>query len=136
MYIVHVFARVKPDQVEPFRRATLVNAQASCRTEAGVARFDVLQQQDDPTRFLLVEVYRTQEDAGWHKGTAHYLAWRDAVAPMMAEPRSSLKYTNVFPDDQGWRPVPYAVQDMDPRRHPTGTPVGSGLKGRILASVL
>lgn len=134
MYIVHVFARVKPDQVEPFRRATLVNAQASCRTEAGVARFDVLQQQDDPTRFLLVEVYRTQEDAGRHKGTAHYLAWRDAVAPMMAEPRSSVRYANLFPDDQGWRPAPYAIQDMDPRRRPSDTPAGSGLNGRTLDS--
>ena len=134
MYIVHVFAHVKPDQVETFRQATLVNAQASCRTEAGVARFDVLQQQEDPTRFLLVEVYRTPEDAGRHKGAAHYLAWREAVAPMMAEPRSSLKYTNLFPDDQGWRPVPYAIQDMDPRRRPTVTPVSSTSNGRILDS--
>lgn len=134
MYIVHVFAHVKPDQVEAFRQATLVNAQVSCRSEAGIARFDVLQQQDDPSRFVLVEVYRTPEDAGRHKDTAHYQTWRDKVAPMMAEPRSSIKYTNLFPDDQGWRPVPYAIQDMDPRRRPTVTPMSSSSNGRILDS--
>ena len=119
MYIVHVFAHVKPDQVEAFRQATVVNAQASCRTEAGVARFDVLQQQDDSTRFLLVEAYRTPEDAALHKDTVHYQTWRDAVASMMAEPRSSVRYTNLFPDDEGWRPVPFAIQEVAPRRRPT-----------------
>jgi len=134
MYIVHVFAHIKPDQVEAFKQATLVNAQASCRSEAGVARFDVLQQQDDPTRFVLVEVYRTPEDAGRHKETAHYLAWKDTVAPMMAEPRSSIKYTNLFPDDQGWRPVPYAIQGVDPRRRPTVTPVSGASDRQVLDS--
>ena len=100
MLIVHVFVRVKPDQVDAFRAASVENARKSI-LEPGIARFDVIQQQDDPTRFVLVEVYRTSEDPGRHKETAHYQKWRDAVAPMMAEPRTSIKYTNVFPDEQG-----------------------------------
>ncbi len=101
MLIVHVFVNVKPEQVEAFRAATLENARNSVQ-EPGIARFDVLQEQDEPTRFVLVEVYRTSEDPGKHKETAHYQKWRDTVADMMAEPRTSVKYTNVFPDDQGW----------------------------------
>jgi len=101
MLIVHVFVHVKPDQVDAFRRATLENARRSVR-EPGVARFDVIQQQDDPTRFVLVEVYRTSENPGRHKETAHYQEWRDTVADMVAEPRTSVKYRNVFPDEQGW----------------------------------
>jgi len=101
MFIVHVHAHVKPEFVEAFKQATLENARQSVR-EPGVARFDVIQQQDDPTRFILVEVYRTPEDAAKHKETAHYPVWRDTVAEMMAEPRTSIKYTNVFPDDAGW----------------------------------
>ncbi len=101
MLIVHVFARVKPDQVEAFRAATLENARNSIK-EPGIARFDVIQQQDDSTRFVLVEVYRTSDDPARHKETAHYQKWRDTVADMMAEPRTSVKYTNVFPDEQGW----------------------------------
>jgi len=101
MFIVHVFAHVKPNQVEAFRAATLENARNSIE-EPGIARFDVIQQQDDSTRFVLVEVYRTSDDPARHKETAHYQKWRDTVADMMAEPRSSVKYTNVFPDEQGW----------------------------------
>ncbi len=101
MFIVHVHVRVKPDKVEAFRDETVRNASASCR-EPGVARFDVIQQQGEPTRFVLVEVYRSPEAAAAHKETAHYAAWRDAVAPMMAEPRHGVKYTNVFPEDRGW----------------------------------
>ena len=101
MFIVHVFAHVKPDQVEAFESATLENARNSVQ-EPGVARFDVIQQQDDPTRFVLVEVYRTSQATARHKETAHYQKWRDTVADMMAEPRTSVKYTNVFPDEQGW----------------------------------
>lgn len=101
MLIVHVHVRVKAEFVEEFREASLENARNSVQ-EAGIARFDVLQQQDDPTRFVLVEVYRTPEAAGAHKETAHYAAWRDRVALMMAEPRSSVKYTNCFPGDEGW----------------------------------
>jgi len=101
MFIVHVHVRVKQDDLEAFRAATIANARASCR-EAGVARFDVIQQQDDPTRFVLVEVYRSPEAAAAHKETVHYAAWRDTVAPMMAEPRQGVKYTDVFPTDGGW----------------------------------
>jgi autoinducer 2-degrading protein len=101
MLIVHVHVHVKPESVERFRAASLENARHSVR-EAGIARFDVLQQQEDPTRFVLVEVYRTAEDPAKHKETAHYQRWRDAVADMMAEPRQSVKYGNVYPDDQGW----------------------------------
>jgi autoinducer 2-degrading protein len=101
MLIVHVFVHVKPDQVEAFEAATLENARNSVQ-EPGIARFDVIQQQDDPARFVLVEVYRTPQDPAKHKETAHYQEWRDAVAGMMAEPRSSIKYANVFPDEAGW----------------------------------
>jgi quinol monooxygenase YgiN len=101
MFIAHVHVHVKPDQVEAFRAASLDNARNSV-TEPGVARFDVIQQQDDPTRFILVEVYRTAEDPAKHKETAHYLKWRDTVADMMAEPRTAVKFDNVFPDEQGW----------------------------------
>ena len=101
MFIVHVFVHVKPDCVEAFKAATVENAQHSVQ-EPGIARFDVLQQLDDPTKFVLVEVYRTPDDPARHKETAHYQKWRDAVAPMMAESRSSVKYANVFPSDEGW----------------------------------
>lgn len=101
MLIVHVFVHVKPDQVDAFQKATLENARNSVQ-EPGVARFDVIRQQDDPARFVLLEVYRTEQDPGRHKDTAHYQKWRDTVAEMMAEPRTSVKYTNVFPDEQGW----------------------------------
>lgn len=101
MLIVHVHVHVKPEFVEAFRQATSDNARNSV-LEPGIARFDVLQQAGDPTRFVLVEVYRSAEATVAHKETAHYAAWRDAVAEMMAEPRSSVKYGNVFPDDAGW----------------------------------
>jgi len=101
MLVVHVFVHVKPDQLEAFETATLENARNSIR-EPGVARFDIIRRQDDPARFVLVEVYRTSEDPAKHKETAHYQKWRDTVAGMMAEPRTSVKYTNVFPDERGW----------------------------------
>ena len=101
MLVVHVHVHVKAEFVEAFRDATLENASNSVR-EPGVARFDVIQQSDDPTRFVLVEVCRTADDPARHKETAHYQTWRDTVAEMMAEPRSSNRYDNVFPDDRGW----------------------------------
>ena len=101
MLVVHVHVHVKPESVAAFKEATLENARNSVQ-EPGIARFDVIQQKDDPTRFVLVEVYRTNDDPGEHKKTAHYQTWRDTVADMMAEPRSSVKYDNVFPDDEGW----------------------------------
>lgn len=101
MLIVHVHVHVKPELVEAFKAATVENARASVR-EAGIARFDVMQRGDDAARFVLVEVYRTAEAAARHKETAHYQAWRDAVAPMMAEPRASVKYSELFPPESGW----------------------------------
>lgn len=101
MIIVHVHVHVKPDAVREFEAATLENARNSVR-EPGVVRFDILRQEDDPTRFLFVEIYRTEEDPGRHKATAHYAAWRDAVEAMMAEPRRSVKYHAVFPEPPAW----------------------------------
>ena len=101
MIIVHVLVHVKEDKIEEFKKATIENAQNSVK-ESGIARFDVVQQQDDPTRFVLVEVYRTAEDPARHKETAHYKKWRDTVADMMAEPRRGIKLNNVFPNDKGW----------------------------------
>ena len=101
MLVVHVHVHVKPDAVEAFRQASVENARNSVQ-EPGIARFDVIQQADDPTRFILVEVYRDQEATVRHKETAHYATWRDTVASMMAEPRSSVKFSNVFPGDEGW----------------------------------
>ena len=101
MLIVHVHVHVKPESVVDFRQASIENARESVQ-EPGIARFDVVQQQDDATRFLLIEVYRTSEAVAAHKETAHYAKWRDAVASMMAEPRSSVKFDAVFPDPQNW----------------------------------
>ena len=101
MLVVHVHVHVKPEHVEAFRQATRDNARHSVQ-EPGIARFDVVQQADDPTRFVLVEAYRSVEAAAAHKATAHYARWRDAVADWMAEPRTSVKYANAFPPDAGW----------------------------------
>jgi len=101
MLIVHVQVHVKPESVEAFRRATLENACKSIK-EPGIARFDLIQQADDTTRFVLVEAYRTPEDPARHKETSHYRSWRDTVENMMAEPRKSIKYTNIFPADTEW----------------------------------
>ena len=101
MLVVHVHVHVKLECVKAFKQATLANARVSLK-EPGVARFDVVQQQDDPTRFVLVEVYRDANAAAAHKETRHYPVWRDAVAPMMAEPRFSVKFNNIFPDDEKW----------------------------------
>ena len=97
MLIVHVACRVKPEHVDAFRQATLVNARASVQ-EPGIARFDVGQQVDDPTRFVLVEVYRSDAAPAAHKETEHYKRWRDTVADMMATPRTSTKLHYVYPD--------------------------------------
>ena len=101
MLIVHVHVRVKPECVEAFRHAMIENAQNSIE-EPGIARFDVVQQRDEPSRFVLVEVYRDEQAAAAHKETAHYKKWRDTVADMMAEPRTSVKFSNVFPSTTGW----------------------------------
>ncbi len=101
LLIIHVHVRVKPEHVEAFQAASLANAEAS-RREPGVLRFDVVQQREDPTRFVLVEVYRNSEAHAAHRETAHYATWRDAVNDMMAEPRRGTKYVNASPDDSGW----------------------------------
>jgi (4S)-4-hydroxy-5-phosphonooxypentane-2,3-dione isomerase len=101
MLIVHVHVRVRPEFVEQFKEATIENARNSVK-EPGVARFDVVQQQDDPTCFVLVEVYRTGDAPARHRGTAHYLEWKDRVESMLPEPRTRVMYSAVFPDDQGW----------------------------------
>jgi autoinducer 2-degrading protein len=101
MIVVHVQVQVKPECVEAFKAATLENARQSVR-EPGIARFDVVQQADDPTRFVLVEAYRSVEATAAHKETKHYQVWRDTVASMMAVPRTSVKFTNLFPEDTEW----------------------------------
>ena len=101
MFVVHVFVHVKEEFIEAFKEATIENATNSLQ-EPGVSRFDFLQQNDDPTRFILVEAYKTTEDPAKHKETAHYAKWRDTVAPMMAEPRKSIKTSNIHPDESGW----------------------------------
>ena len=99
MYIVHVHVHVKPDQIEAFKAATLENARNSLK-EPGIARFDVIQQADDPTRFVLVEVYRTADDPARHKETVHYNRWREIIEPILVEPRTRTVYANVFPDEE------------------------------------
>ena len=101
MLIVHVHVQVKPDCIEAFKAASLENARQSVR-EPGIARFDVVQQTDDPSHFVLVEAYRTAAAPAAHKATAHYAVWRDTVEPMMAAPRRSVKFANIFPADTGW----------------------------------
>jgi quinol monooxygenase YgiN len=101
VHITHVHIHVKPEHVEAFREAAVRNARSSVQ-EPGCARFDVIQSTEDPSRFVLVEIYRTEADAAHHKETAHYKEWRDAVAEMMAEAREGRRYRNVFPTDDGW----------------------------------
>jgi quinol monooxygenase YgiN len=101
MLVVHVHVRVKPECIAAFQAATLANARASLQ-EPGIARFDVLQSAEEPARFILVEAYRDAAAPAAHKATAHYALWRDSVAPMMAEPRSSTRLTNAFPADPAY----------------------------------
>ena len=101
MLVVHVHVHVKENYIEAFKKASVENAQQSIK-EPGIARFDVIQQLENPAKFILVEVYRTADAPAQHKETAHYATWRDKVADMMAEPRSSVKFENIFPDESGW----------------------------------
>jgi quinol monooxygenase YgiN len=101
MFIVHVFVEVKPDRVQDFIDVTLQNARESIK-EPGISRFDVLQDQKTPNRFVLNEVYRTREDPASHKQTDHYNHWKETVADMMAVPRTKQIYDNVFPQDEDW----------------------------------
>lgn len=101
MFVIHVQVRVKPEAIQAFIDATRENARQSLR-EPGIARFDVVQNTEDPAHFVLVEVYRTAQAPAAHKETAHYQTWRATVESMMAEPRRSQKFHNCFPDDSGW----------------------------------
>lgn len=101
MLIVHVHVHVKPESVAEFRQATIENARASIQ-EPGIARFDVVQQQDDATRFVLIEAYRSDEAVAAHRATAHYAKWRDTVESMMLEPRTRQLYNAIFPDAESW----------------------------------
>jgi (4S)-4-hydroxy-5-phosphonooxypentane-2,3-dione isomerase len=98
MHIVHVHVHVKPEFVEAFKQVTIENASKSIQ-EAGIARFEVIQQTDDPSRFVLIEIYKTAEASGLHKETPHYRLWRDAVMKMMAEPRQGIRYASIFPEN-------------------------------------
>ena len=101
MFIVHVFVDVKPESIDSFKEVTLANARASIK-EPGIARFDVMQDKENPSQFVLVEAYRTPEDPARHKETEHYKVWRGSVEPMMNTPRRSIKFDNIFPDESGW----------------------------------
>jgi autoinducer 2-degrading protein len=101
MLVVHVHVHVKEDKIEEFKKISLENAENSIK-ETGVARFDVIQQNDDESKFILNEVYKTPDAPAKHKETDQYKKWRDAVADMMAEPRYSVKFTNLFPEDSDW----------------------------------
>ncbi len=101
MIVVLVYVNVTADAIDSFLQATLENARAS-RLEAGVVRFDIIQEQDDPTQFMLIEIYRTEEDPARHKQTAHYLTWRDTVTSMMAEPRRGVRYRILSPAEETW----------------------------------
>ena len=101
MFVMLVYVHVDEEALEAFLEASLLNAEAS-RQEPGVVRFDVIQQTDDPTRFLLIEIYRDEAAPARHKETAHYLRWRETVEPMMAEPRQGVRYTILSPDEETW----------------------------------
>jgi autoinducer 2-degrading protein len=101
MIIVHVHVHVLPGFIDAFKQSTIENARNSV-IEPGIARFDVIQQENDPSRFVLVEIYRTIDATVAHKQTGHYMKWRDTVQEMMAEPRSSVRFNNVFPEDITW----------------------------------
>ncbi len=101
MQIIIVHIQVQPEFIESFKAVSMENARKSIQ-EPGIARFDVIQQSDEPTRFELIEVYRTTEDPAKHKETEHYNKWRQLAEPMLSEPRTRTIYTNVFPADQDW----------------------------------
>ena len=101
LLIVHVRVHVKPGAADAFIAATRENARHS-RLETGILRFDLLRDTADPDRFLLVEIYRDAAATLAHKETPHYLTWRDAVADLMAEPRTSEKFENLDPADEAW----------------------------------
>jgi autoinducer 2-degrading protein len=99
MYIVLVHVHVNPEQVESFINATQENSMSSISNEPGIIRFEVMQLEEDPSRFELLEVYRTREDTLKHKETPHYKRWREITEPLMAEPRTRAVYRNIFPGE-------------------------------------
>lgn len=101
MVVTLVHVHIKPEFMDAFIAATKENARNSVQ-EPGIARFDFIQQVDDPTHFTLIEVFRSEDAPASHRETAHYLKWRDTVTDMMAEPRVGVKHVNIFPDDAGW----------------------------------
>lgn len=101
MLVSLVYVHVKAEYVDAFIDATKENARNSIQ-ESGIVRFDFIQQIDDPTRFTLIEVFKSEDAPASHRETIHYLKWRDIVKDMMAEPRSAVKHVNIFPDDSGW----------------------------------
>ncbi len=102
MVIVHVYIHIKSEYIEPFKEATIENARNSIQ-EPGIVRFDFIQQQDDSSRFMLIEIYRSPQAIDAHKDAGHYRKWRDTVEIMMAEPRHSIKYSNIHPHDTDWK---------------------------------
>ncbi len=108
MLITQVMFHVKAEHVETFKTITLENARNSVR-EPGIARFDFVQQAEDPTRFALVEVFRDAEAPARHRETAHFQAWLAAVGDLLVEPRTRQQYTNIFPNDTGWDLPPGAT---------------------------
>lgn len=101
MQILIVNLHVKREHLEAFRAATVENARHS-NQEPGIVRFDFLEQADDPTRFVLVEVYRDADAPARHRETAHYKTWVEKVPDMLVEPRTRQFYSNVHPPDAGW----------------------------------
>jgi quinol monooxygenase YgiN len=101
MIVVNVYIKTYPESIEAFKNATLENARNSIN-EPGIARFDFIQQNDDSTNFLLVEVYRDEDSMMAHKQTSHYAKWRQAVENMMFQPRKSVRYNTLFPEDKNW----------------------------------
>jgi quinol monooxygenase YgiN len=101
MFVVIVQAHVKPEYIETFKNLTMKNARNSI-LEPGIARFDFYQQSDDPSSFVLIEIYRSEDAPSNHRDTAHYVEWRDAVADMMVEPRTKQVYGILFPPIAEW----------------------------------
>ncbi len=99
MYVVCVTIRVKPGSEEKFVEASKANHE-NTRREPGNLRFDVLKHESEPGKFFFYEAYRSPEDFTAHQKTAHYLAWKDAVAELMAQPRQGQKHASLFPPDE------------------------------------
>jgi autoinducer 2-degrading protein len=102
MYVVCVTIAVVPEHIQPFIQATIENARQTRQGEPGNVRFDVLQVEAEPGQFFLYEAYRTKDDFARHQQTAHYLKWKESVAPWMAKPRQGVRHLSLFPADAEW----------------------------------